>query len=138
MRRERKPLRERDALFWLIAARLMLSLLPFRRVADRLGEPGREASRTLAERDEEHAIRIRNIIVHACRRVRWNPSCLVRSMAAMILLRRAGLEGTLYLGVARTPGELHAHAWVRCGEIIVAGGRGHTRYQVLNSFARAR
>jgi hypothetical protein len=137
MRREPRPSRGRHALFWLVVARLMLWLLPFRRIAPRLGEQGRESSMALLPHETERVEHVRNILFEVCRRVRWRPSCLVRSLAAMILLRREGLEGTLYLGVARAPGELRAHAWVRCGQVIVAGARGHRNFNVLNSFTRA-
>lgn len=138
MRREARTSRERHALFWLMVSRLMLWILPFRHIAYRLGEQGRESSSAILPNETERAERVRNLLVQVCRRVHWKPSCLVRSLAAMILLRREGLEGTLYLGVARASGELRAHAWVRCGNVFVAGARGHREFNVLNSFTRAR
>lgn len=49
-------------------------------------------------------------------------TCLTRSMAAQILLRRNGHASTLWIGVARgSCGALEAHAWVECDGRVVVG-----------------
>lgn len=55
----------------------------------------------------------------------WRNKCFAAAVAAKWMLRRRGLAGTLYLG-ARGEGEngLAAHAWLRCGDVYVTGGKG--------------
>lgn len=45
--------------------------------------------------------------------------CLHRAVTLHRLLRRAGLEGVLRIGVRKVEGELNAHAWVElAGEVV--------------------
>jgi hypothetical protein len=133
----RRWLRAIETLLCLAAARLVVSVVPFRRIAPRLGEPGRESRAAIAPADSTRARQVGARIRGVSRRTGWQPSCLVQSTAAMILLRRHGLEGTLYLGVARDEVQgLRAHAWVRCGEVFVTGGRERHAFSVISSFAR--
>ena len=49
-------------------------------------------------------------------------TCLTRSLAAQVLLRRHGLPSTLRIGVARGHrGTIEAHAWVECDGRVVIG-----------------
>lgn len=49
-------------------------------------------------------------------------TCLARSMAAQVLLRRHGYDSRLRIGVAHDRrGALEAHAWVECGDRVVVG-----------------
>jgi hypothetical protein len=62
----------------------------------------------------------------------------VQALAATVLLQRHRIDGTLYLGVARvndTPEGLNAHAWLRCGELVVTGAAERARYTPVASFA---
>ena len=65
--------------------------------------------------------------------------CLPQSMAAMWMLRRRGLSGTLYLGARHNtekadPG-LEAHSWVSVGGRNIVGGRDVSSYSVVGRFA---
>jgi hypothetical protein len=127
-----------EAMLWLLAAYGALKLLPFRKIADFLGRRGGQPVVAISADASAIALYVRTLVRRACRLLGHRPSCLVRSVAAMILLRRNGLEGTLYLGVRQTDGQLRAHAWVRCGDIFVIGGHGRRNFTVLHSFTRAR
>ena len=48
-------------------------------------------------------------------------TCLVRAMAAELLLERRGYSATLQLGVDSEDEEFVAHAWVESGDVIVVG-----------------
>ncbi|MFR7864375.1 MAG: lasso peptide biosynthesis B2 protein, partial [Streptococcus salivarius] len=48
--------------------------------------------------------------------------CLVQALLVQHFLKRKGIATTLYLGVNKDKQDhLMAHAWVRCGEMIVTG-----------------
>jgi hypothetical protein len=56
------------------------------------------------------------------------------------MLKRRRIGATLYLGVAKDltkPQQLAAHAWLRCGDIILTGGANHKDFAVLSTFSTA-
>jgi hypothetical protein len=51
------------------------------------------------------------------------------------MLQRRGITSTLYLGVDHGEEKwLDAHAWLRCGEVIVTGGAGAERFRIISTF----
>jgi hypothetical protein len=66
-------------------------------------------------------------------------SCLVRALAAQVLLTRRGYPARLRIGVAKGDGgRLEAHAWVEGPGSVVSGGLpDHMRYVALPALDRA-
>jgi hypothetical protein len=67
----------------------------------------------------------------------WESTCLVRALAGAVLLRRSQIGGTLYLGVAtetEAAEGMSAHAWLRCGELVLTGEAERARYTPVASF----
>jgi transglutaminase superfamily protein len=67
----------------------------------------------------------------------WRHTCLKRALTLQYLIRRAGRQVQLKVGVRRNAaGELLAHAWlVRDGELYLEPGTEHAEsFQVLASF----
>ncbi len=133
---------------WLLAqvfcllgiARLALRLVPFRRLARHLGPLQVE---TPADAPPEHLAQARWVglaIVRVSPYTPWTSNCFPQALVAKFWLRRRRIPTTLYLGVALTKiddsphSEMIAHAWLRCGSLLVTGGRGHERYTVTASF----
>ena len=112
-----------EAMLSLLLARMSL-LIPFRWLARLLGrlEPGIDRSIPVLSADERYAaLAVRRAVLRVAERLPWQSTCLVRAVAARIMLRRRHLPSVLQFGVGRKPRELSAHAWVRCGEIDVVG-----------------
>jgi len=68
----------------------------------------------------------------------WESVCLPQAVAAKWMIKRRGISGTLYLGVMKDetkPDKLAAHAWVRCGQFILTGAKGHLQYTVVSTFS---
>lgn len=75
--------------------------------------------------------RIAWAIPAVARRLPWRSDCLIQVMAAQAWLRRSGREGDFSIGVARNDkGKFVAHAWLKVGDTIVAGG-DVSRFSVL-------
>ena len=112
---EQRALLARAAL-WLVLARLGLATLPFLRVRALCERASR--GRPLAGRP---ASEIRWALLAAARRLPGT-RCLPRALALQALLRQAGVESELRIGVAKDrQGGLVAHAWVdRAGEPFLA------------------
>jgi len=126
--------------FLLGAARLALRVIPFRRLARYLGPLQTE---TLPDAPPEHLAQARRIALAIARvspHTPWTSNCFPQALAAKYWLRRRRIPTTLYLGVALTKtadaprSEMAAHAWLRCGPLIVTGGRGHECFTVAACF----
>lgn len=57
---------------------------------------------------------------------RWRNTCLYRSVAECLVLRRYGVPAVLRIGVKNDTGDIEAHAWVvRADRIAQDSGSGH-------------
>ena len=139
--RERSPAQRRilaEAVVAVALARLAVPLVPFERIARRLGLAQGESLERFESDHARRALTVAWAVRAAAERLPWHNSCLVEALAAGALLRRRGIPATLYLGVATNvpaPDLMAAHAWVRCGETIVIGRRGHERFTAVASFS---
>jgi hypothetical protein len=120
------------ALLW---ARGSLLLMPFARLAARLGVPRAETLRESSPGQSAEAVRVRWALGAVARRLPWDSSCLVRALAGRRMLARRGVPCTLYLGVRRTGGSLEAHAWLRCGNGYISGDDGMAGFTPIYSYA---
>lgn len=113
--------------FALIVTQLRLGLYGLRAVPrwNRFAAP---SARPPAQASIDHVIRA---IDSASR---WLPgtTCLVRGIAAALLLNRLGYPTTLMIGTAKTAeNQLTAHAWVSVHGRIVIGATGAEAYQPI-------
>ena len=68
-------------------------------------------------------------------RVPWRTACFQKGLAAQLMLRRRGIPSILYYGAAQDDRSgLHAHVWVRLGQIDVIGCEDAPRFSVLATF----
>jgi hypothetical protein len=128
-----------EALFWLGLARLALLNLPFKRLASYLGKPMHETAIDLDPATTEQAERIGWAVLATARRTPWNSTCLVQGIAAKGMLRRRQIPNTLYLGVSLEEIKgFQAHAWLRCGPVVITGGQNMANFTKLTTFADER
>jgi hypothetical protein len=114
------------AALWLAAARMMLLVMPFRKLAARLSSKG-EAEVGVA--DEELLRRIGTAVGAAAGNVPWRSDCFPQAIAGHMLLRHHGYRSTIHLGVERGSGDgLKGHAWLTSGDAVVTGGEDLHRY----------
>jgi len=150
-----------ESLILLAVARAAVLLLPFRWVVRVLGTQQAPSTAQPAElgdsdagdeimregniqrdleayRASQQATHVRQIgamVSRIARHVPWTSKCLDQAIAAKIMLARRGIPGTVYFGVRNgDEGEFKAHAWLRSGNVVATGGRGHRQYIVINSF----
>jgi len=74
-------------------------------------------------------------VTASARRSPWRSVCFQQGLAAQIMLRRRGVDSTLYYGAApeRAQG-LSAHVWVRVGTLDVVGCEAAEGFAVLATF----
>jgi hypothetical protein len=115
---------------------LALSLLPFRWIAPWLGGHMQVTPQTQLVNDRFNVQRVGTAIRRASRNLPWKAQCLAQVIAATAMLRLRGIEGTVYLGVAKEGDQnLIAHAWLRSGSTIVTGAEGLHGHSVIATFA---
>ncbi len=126
-----------EALLALVAARLAMALLPFRRIAAWLGRTSAESATEVSRAITDTATRVGWAVRAVAPWVPWDSRCLAQALAGTWMLRRRGIPTTLYLGVRKEPGkDFSAHAWLRCGASIVTGAPGHRSFEVIACFAQ--
>lgn len=115
---------------WLALARVWLLVLPFRKLAARLG-----TGQGSIEADPELLRRVGRAVSAAAAHVPWRSDCFPQSIAANRLLKGLGYGSTIHLGVSRAGGDgLEGHAWVTCGPVVVTGGADLARYAEIHRF----
>jgi len=125
-----------EAAVSLAAARLALLAFPFRKVAQRLGEPAppevaaaRIAQMPSGQGDDDLANAVGWAVQRMAGYVPFKALCLQQAIAAKMMLRRRGVQSALHFGVAREgTAPLEAHAW-----LDTAGARV-TGYPIRNGF----
>ena len=127
-----------EAVAWLIWARLLVWVIPFRWIARRLGRHMSETSLDdLSASNDQTALRISWAVEMVAHYFPLPLVCLPQAMAAKWMLRRRRVPNTLYLGVhsdPKKPGHMLAHAWLRCGPRVLTGRQNLQSYTVVGIF----
>jgi hypothetical protein len=142
------------AMFHLLAARIALRVIPFRRLTRFFARPPRGPQESFAERQRVGASSPRPFPAHKDeiteverqrfkKGVQWVANeaawylpgetvCFPRAMAAQALLRRLGVGATLVYGAATLPERgLTAHVWLQDGSELIFGEDEYHRYHTL-------
>ncbi len=133
--------------------RATILILPFYRFAPLLGRfyQNIELSTVVSPIQQRLALRISKIVNVVSKYTLWESKCLVKAALASILLNYYGIPYVLYLGVARKSENvnigtfdtlrfnkpvccLEAHAWVKVGQSVVTGRRGHRKFMIVSTF----
>jgi hypothetical protein len=126
-RKDRLLTYEAAVVLWL--ARLWLALVPFRKVAEKLGTsyPAATPKGMLAPTSHEQdaiAQRIGEAVKRASKNVPYKAVCIQQAVAAKIMLARRGIPSVMHFGVGRTEDEqeqIRAHAWLATANVEVTG-----------------
>ena len=127
-----------EAFALLCLARLAVLVLPFRWLAVSLGKHMSESGMQISASDLRQARMVGQAVRSAANNTPWESVCLAQAVAAQWMLKRRHVAGTLYLGVAKDETEsekLTAHAWLRCGNMILTGREGCRQFTVVASFS---
>jgi hypothetical protein len=123
-----------EALALCTIASILLKVVPFSRMAPRLGRHMAESPPHQPGATGATVSRVSWAIAKAAKILPWKPMCLPQAVTAQWMLRRRSIPSTLYLGTDPAK-NYDAHAWVRVGGVIVTGGPHHTRFAVVSTFA---
>ena len=124
-----------EAVVCLLVARLAVVMLPFPKLARRLGRfvPPDEARRLGAgatAREAQAAAEVGWAVTRAARYVPFKAVCLPQAMAAQGMLRRRGIASVMHFGASKGDVKpLDAHAWLDAAGVEVTG------YPIAKGFA---
>jgi Transglutaminase-like superfamily len=126
-----------EAIVYLLAARLALSLFSFQQLTRLFVRPAKQPELAGAERE-----RARKEVGRAIFRVRRSSfirtTCMHRAIAAQAMLRRRGVSTTLYYGARTLPEQgLTTHVWLQDGTQGVVGHFAAKGYYVLECYPQA-
>jgi len=122
-------------------SKLLILVIPFQRIAHRLGRSVGMAAwvPVLDTHEELRGSTIGALVQMAARATPWSSNCYTQALTARILLGLYGIPCSIFFGVARNSrtGEFEAHAWVTAGRIRVTGGNGFKHYVLVGAFVSA-
>lgn len=114
-------------------AMLVILLIPFKKIASRMGKLQIESTHNL--QSMEKPAQIAHAVRRASRYTLHKSKCYDQALTAKALLGQMALPATIYFGLAKeSENQLSAHAWVRCGNNIVTGKAGMDRFTVIACF----
>jgi hypothetical protein len=124
-----------EALLWLGIMRTAMWLLSFKQITRLLGFSLGEHHLPPIASQLKTAHCIGWAVRATAPQAPWQSLCLAQALAAAAMLRRRRLSGSLYLGVAKdADGKVQAHAWLRCGDDILTGGRSYKRFIPITAY----
>ncbi|MCX7842964.1 MAG: lasso peptide biosynthesis B2 protein, partial [Clostridia bacterium] len=124
-----------EAFFLTGLSRFAILFFPFRNVASVMGKPMFETSQELEAGFMEKAMEIAFILKKIPRYTPWQSKCLVQALTGQLMLRRRGISSTIYLGISKDEnGGLLAHAWLRCGSVVITGDEFMSKYKQVACF----
>lgn len=110
----------------LAAASLLIRLVPFRRLADRMSRaPRRVGSADVA--------RLVWAVGAVRRRVPWKAVCFQSALCLQMMLRRRGVPALLHYGIKHGE-EISAHVWLSVGGEVVMGGEAADGFTCVATF----
>lgn len=102
--------------------RVMILLVPFRKLASIMGKSKEEASKLLTEKDKRRSRKLGNMIAYVSDHTPWDSKCFVQALTGLIALRMFSIPSTIYFGIRKQHNSsLIAHAWLRAGDQVITG-----------------
>jgi hypothetical protein len=122
-----RPYRFFTAAVYLVRARLMIARLGSPRILAELLTPAGPKLRAPTGLEIQWLQEMAWALQAAAPRLPFRTDCLVRVVAGHMILRRAGLKGTVSFQAGKDAGQkFEAHAWLESGGILISGpGRAH-------------
>lgn len=116
---------------------LLIAIVPRGFFLKRIGILGVETPDEVSENDVCQTMQLIKTIRRCERVIPWRVTCFTKAISAKRMLKvYCGLPSTLYLGVGKVGDEIiTAHAWLRCGNVIVTGKEEMARFTPVVFFS---
>ncbi|MFT7381014.1 MAG: hypothetical protein ACI9Z3_000894 [Roseivirga sp.] len=124
-----------EILILLGMARLSVLLFPFKRIANWMGKSNYETTTAMDEGLHAGLVRLSSGIEAVSKYTFWKSNCFAQVLCAHWILKRKNIPHTIYFGLLKEDTiQMKAHAWLRAGNKIVTGRKGHKDYTVVGKF----
>ena len=124
-----------EALFLTGIARLVILSIPFGKYKKYIGTHKEETSFDINLEEYRVIKRIAWAVNTVSKYTPWESKCLVQALTAQRMLKERKVSSTLYLGVNKDEkNNMKAHAWLRCGQVIVTGGYNKNEFKEVAKF----
>jgi len=115
---------------------VITTLFPMRWYTNKLGLKGKETSFSINENDLVLVRRIEKAMRRVQKYFPIKVKCFPAALTAKTLLKKNNIQSTIYLGVKKSSNDkMIAHAWLRCGNIIVTGKEEMNNFTPLIYFS---
>lgn len=138
-----KPVFKTEIVLCLAWARLLISVMPFRKLRQRMGplfEPDTgeelpELTPTQVEKARDTGQTIRRVAWH----MPFRADCVPQAMTGRWMLARRGIPSRIMIGTRKDPqaAEVQFHAWLMVGDVEVTGGDENAAYYAFNKDSAA-
>jgi hypothetical protein len=115
-----------EAWFLLHISKILIMILPFRKLAARLGRSQFETE--IIDLGKQVWYDVEVGIIRASKFTFYRSKCYDQALTGKYMLKRRRVSSTLYFGLSKSEDGLQAHAWVRAGVRIVTGRNGMERF----------
>ena len=116
--------------------RIAILNIKFDKLKSRLGKNNHESSKEIDVECYSYIDIVKKAVLRAAKYTPWQSKCLVQAVTVQYLLKKENIPSTIYLGVNKDKcNKMQAHAWIRCGEIIVTGGEISNDFKVVAKFS---
>lgn len=117
--------------------RLMILVVPFKKIKDSLGDYMEDSPFEMDELKYKTIIDIRWAIKTVCRSTPWKSNCFVQALTAKKMLRKRKQPYTVYFGIYKdSENSMKAHAWTRCGKVFVTGEKEKEVFTTVAKFSK--
>ena len=120
---------------WLIYASILARIIPLRWFSFLLGDFNKGINIDLDSKQLELILVLKKSIRRIKRILPWKVKCFEEAIAGKKVLKRFGIESTIYLGVNKENEKLIAHAWLKCGGEIITGKKGYEEFVVVGFYS---
>lgn len=121
--------------YWLVCSYILVRFLPLKWFQGILGEFKKETE-TAINKDQEEIVNLTINNLRRCKKIiPWKVKCFEEAIAVKKVLGGKNIESTIFLGVDRNhEKKLIAHAWLKTGNKIITGSKGHKKYAVVGFY----
>ncbi|MEA1953524.1 MAG: lasso peptide biosynthesis B2 protein [Campylobacterota bacterium] len=126
-----------EAIFTLAVMRVAILRFSFKYLSRKLHLiSSNDKCKELSENELKVAIIIGEIIEKSANHTPWESACLVKAFTAYKMLKRRGISGCLYIGVAKdeTNKTLQAHAWSVVDNNNILTGKSYQNFKILTIY----
>ena len=128
----------KQILFWLCIAKIAKTILPFKKIANLLGQQTQDCHfKIIHSKSQVNTLqKIQKLLPRICANLPWHSNCLLQSFTAAQLLKKFRISYVVHFGVDLDDDKLIAHAWLCAGDITVTGGSNSDKFKNIISFTQ--